>query len=135
MRESTEVLDALLKFYDRLSAGDVGSFEDLVSSEDATLVIGTAPGEFVRERERLRFGFEAEGLSLDPGEAPVGYEEGSMGWAIDEPTMNFPDGTSIKTRLTAIMRKEDSSWKLLHGHYSVGVPDEEVGDLQKRWSG
>jgi hypothetical protein len=135
VRESREVREALLRFYERLSAGDVSSFEELVSSEDATLIIGTAPGEFVRKRERLRFGFEVEGLRLDPGDNPVGYEEGSLGWAIDEPTMRFPDGSSIKTRLTALMHKEDGRWKLLHGHYSVGVPDEEVAELQKRWEG
>lgn len=135
MRESAEVRDALLGFYGRLSAGDVESFDQVVSSDDATLIIGTAPGEFVRERDRLRFGFEAEGMRLDPGEQPIGYEEGSLGWVVDEPTMHFPDGSSIKTRLTALLHKEDGRWKLLHGHYSVGVPDEEVADLQKKWSG
>lgn len=45
MMESTEVRDAMLRFYDRLSASDVASFDTIVSSDSATLVIGTAPGE------------------------------------------------------------------------------------------
>jgi hypothetical protein len=43
MQQSTEVREAMLRFYDRLSASDVGSFDELVSQEPATLIIGTAP--------------------------------------------------------------------------------------------
>lgn len=133
MKESTDIRDTLLRFCDRLSAGDVASFDELVSDE-ATSIIGTAPGEVVEERERMRYGFEAEGVSLEP-EDPRGWEEGSLGWAVDEPTFVFPDGSSMKTRLTAVMRQEGGSWKLVHGHFSVGVPDDEVVELQQRWSG
>lgn len=57
-----------------------------------------------------------------------------MGWLVDEPAFVFPDGSSFQTRLTAVMRQEDGRWKLVHMHVSVGVPDEEVVELQKRWS-
>jgi hypothetical protein len=43
MQQSTEVREAMLRFYDRLSASDVGSFDELVSQEPATLIIGSAP--------------------------------------------------------------------------------------------
>ena len=134
MERSESVRDAMLRFYDRLSAGDVGSFDQLVSGEKATLVIGTAPGEWVRDRDRLRFGFEAEGVGMHPGPAPEGYREGSMGWVVDEPTLSFPDGTTLKTRLTAVLRQEEDAWKIVHFHVSIGVPDEEAADLQKRWT-
>jgi hypothetical protein len=32
------------------------------------------------------------------------------------------------------MRREEEGWKMVHAHFSVGVPDEEVVGLQKRWS-
>jgi len=133
VQQSTAVQEAMLRFYDRLSASDVGSFDQLVSQHPATLVIGTAPGELVTERDRLRFGFEAEGVRIEAGD-PTGYEEGSMGWVVDQPTFFFPDGSSMQTRLTAVLRREDDAWKLVHMHVSVGVPDEEVVDLQQRWS-
>ena len=75
----------------------------------------------------MRFGFEA-------GEDPAGYEEGSLGWFVDEPTFFFPDGSSMDTRLTAVMHQEEGRWKLVHMHLSVGVPDEQVVELQQRWS-
>ncbi len=133
MQQSAEVREAMLQFYDRLSASDVGSFDQLVSQEPATLVIGTAPGEWVTERDRLRFGFETEGFRIEAGD-PAGYEEGSLGWVVDQPTLFLPDGSAIQTRLTAVMHQEDGRWKLVHMHVSVGVPDEEVVDLQRRWS-
>jgi ketosteroid isomerase-like protein len=81
----------------------------------------------------MRFGFEAEGLRLETGGSAVAYEEGSIGWVADEPTFRFPDGSAMKTRLTAVLREEGGNWALVHMHVSVGVPDEEVVDLQRRW--
>ena len=124
----------MLRFCERLSAGDVASFDELVSPDPAALVIGTAPGEWVTERDRMRFGFEAEGLRLEAKD-PVGYEEGSLGWVVDQPAFVFPDGSAMQTRLTAVMhQEEDGRWKLVHMHVSVGVPDEQVVDLQRRWA-
>jgi ketosteroid isomerase-like protein len=133
VQRSADVREAMLRFYDRLSAGDVASFDQLVSRDPATLVIGTAPGEWVTDRARLRFGFEAEGVGIDAGD-PVGYAEGSLGWVVDQPTFRFPDGSAMRTRLTAVLQLEDGAWRLVHMHVSVGVPDEEVVALQQRWS-
>ncbi len=79
----------------------------------------------------MRFGFEAEGLRLESKD-PVGYEEGSLGWVVDQPAFVFPDGSVMQSRLTAVMRREDGRWKLVHLHHSVGVPEEEVVELQQR---
>ena len=90
-------------------------------------------GEWVPERDRMRFGFGAEGVRLEAGDNPAGCEEGSLGWFVDQPSFLFPDGSAMSTRLTAVVRQEDDRWKLVHMHVSVGVPDEEVVELQKRW--
>ena len=133
MQESPDVRSAWLEFCDRLTAGDVASFDRLVSSDPATVVIGTAPGEIVRERERLRFGFEAEGVGLR-SRNPSAYEEGTLGWLTDEADFVFPDGSAMDCRMTVLFCREDERWKLLHMHASVGVPDEEVLELQRRWA-
>lgn len=127
------MLNAWLEFCDRLTAGDVASFDRLVSSDPATLVIGTAPGEWVRDRSQLRFGFEAEGVGLGSRSAAA-FEEGSVGWVTDEVDFAFPDGSVMDTRMTVIFRREDDRWKLVHMHASVGVPDEEVVALQRGWA-
>jgi hypothetical protein len=132
MEPSTGVRDAMLRFYDRLSASDADSFDSIVSSDPATTVIGTAPGEIYSERAKLRYGFETEGLRIEGGR-PAAYEEGSMGWLLDEPTFVFGDMPGVRTRLSAVMHREQDTWKLVHMHVSVGVPDEEVAELQARW--
>jgi hypothetical protein len=133
MEPSMGVRDAVLDFYRGVSEKQIELFDEIVSSDPATLVIGTAPGEWVTDRPRLRFGFEMEGLTLGPGPNPTGYEEGTMGWFTDEPRYGFPGGGGMRTRLTGIVRREAGRWKVVHLHFSVGVPDEEVQDLQARW--
>jgi hypothetical protein len=49
LEESTAVRDAMLRVHDRLPASDVSAFDEIVSQHPATPV-GTAPGEWVRER-------------------------------------------------------------------------------------
>ncbi len=134
MLRSDAVRDAMLRFMERLSANDVESFDGIVSSHPASLVIGTAPGEWVTERERLRFGFEMEGVGIAPGADPAGWESGDLGWYTDEPTMSYPDGSTVATRMTAVLIREDGHWRLVHMHVSVGVPDDEVVTLQRRWA-
>jgi SnoaL-like domain len=132
MEASVDVRDAMLRFYEGVSTSDVASFDSIVSPE-AVVVIGTAPGELVTERDRMRFGFEAEGLRIEAGH-PEGFEEGSMGWVVDEPMFFFPGDVAVATRLTGVFHRHEGSWMLVHMHVPVGVPDEEVAELQQRWS-
>jgi hypothetical protein len=133
VRRSEEVRDAMVRFCQRLSEDDVESFDELVSQEAATLAIGSAPGEWLTERERLRGPFETQGLRL-VAKDPIGYQEGSVGWAVDQPTFVFPDGSVMQSRLTVFMRREGARWKVVHLHHSVGVPEGEVVELQRRWA-
>ena len=140
MRRSAEVRDTLLRFYEVFSAPDLEGFAQMITQEDeAVLVIGTDPGDWAEGRERWIAAREAlthimEGLRLEAGEEPRGYEEGSMGWVVDRPRAVLPDGNAISTRLTGVVRQEEGEWRLVHIHISVGVPDEEVVELQRRWA-
>ncbi|MDQ4059074.1 MAG: nuclear transport factor 2 family protein, partial [Actinomycetota bacterium] len=48
--------------------------------------------------------------------------------------IGLPDGSAFDCRVTAVARREGEVWRLVHAHFSVGVPDEEVVELQKKWS-
>jgi len=133
VEQSDDVRDAVLDFYRGVSEKQVERFDEIVSGHEATLIIGTAPGEWVTERPRLRFGFETEGLRIEAGPTPTGWSEGALGWFTDEPRFILPSGEAWWTRLTAIVRIEDGRWKVVHMHWSVGVPDEETSELQARW--
>ncbi len=58
-----------------------------------------------------------EGLKLEAGEEPQGYEEGSMGWVADRPRAVLLEGT-ISTRLTGVVRQEVGEWRFVHIHLS-----------------
>ena len=122
MEESAAVRDAWLEFCDRLSAGDVGSFDRLVSSDPATVVIGTAPGEWVRERDRLRYGFEAEGVSLRSRNAT--HTSGGSDGSPTRPT-SCSGRIRMDCRLTAVSAGGRPLEAPAHARL-VGVPDEEV---------
>lgn len=132
MERSAEVAAGWKRFCDGITQGRVEDFDDIVSQQ-AAIVIGTAPGEIVTERAAMRFGFETEGVTLEPGDVR-GFEEGSLGWAVDEPRFGFPDGRAFGCRVTSVLRKEEGTWRLVHAHFSVGVPDDEVVELQSGWN-
>jgi hypothetical protein len=132
VRESEDVAGAWRSFCEGVSEGQVERFDDIVSQE-ARIIIGTAPGEMVTDRAAMRFGFETEGVTLESRSAR-GFDEGTMGWVVDEPRFGFPDGSAFDCRVTAIARREGDAWRLVHAHFSVGVPDEEVVELQKKWA-
>jgi hypothetical protein len=140
MHRSAKVRDALLRFYEVFPAGDLEGFTQIITHEDeGVVVIGTDPAQWTEGREqwlaaRQAVVREMEGLRFEAGEEPHGYEEVSMGWVVDRPRAVLPDGNPISTRLTGIVRQEEGEWRLVHIHISVGVLDEEVVELQKRWS-
>jgi hypothetical protein len=140
MQWSAEVRDTLLRFYEVFPAGAPERFAQIIAREDeGVLVIGTDPAQWTEGREQWLEAREAvvhamEGLRFEAGEEPRGYEEGSMGWVSDRPTAVLPDGNAISTRLTGVVCQEEGEWRLVHIHISVGVPDEEVVELQKRWA-
>jgi hypothetical protein len=49
-----------------------------------------------------------------------------VGWGVDNPSFVLPDARYLPTRLTAVLHHEDGEWKIVHLHFSVGVPDEQA---------
>jgi hypothetical protein len=134
MQQSDGVRDGLLRFYDRFSSGDAVGFAEVIAQADGVSVIGTGPGEghdnrddWLRTYEKMMRG-EMAGTRLEPGD-PRAYEEGAVGWGVDQPDFVFPDGSRLPTRLTAVLYDEQGEWKILHLHFSVGVPDEQAMEL------
>jgi len=78
MKSSDAVRSTMIRFYERLTASDIERFDPLVSDDPATLVIGTAPGEWVNDRAGPRFGFETEGVGITASPDSAGFEERSV---------------------------------------------------------
>ena len=135
MRESPDARDALLRFYEAFTeavAGDMASFDRAFSREKSLLVIGLAYHEWVDSREKGKQAWGMEGIRLEAGE-PVGWEQGSVGWAADRPSFVSGD-VRIPIRILAVMLKEDGDYKIATAHFSVGVPDEVAAANAVEWS-
>jgi hypothetical protein len=137
MQQSDGVRDGLLRFYQRFSSGDPVGFAEGIAQADGVSVIGTGPGEGHHDRESWISTYETmmrgemAGTRLEAGD-PGTYEEGAVGWGVDDPHFVFPDGSRLPTRLTAVLHSEDGDWKVLHLHFSVGIPDEQAMELVPR---
>jgi hypothetical protein len=134
VQRSAGVRDGIRRFYDRFSAGDPAGFDAVIARTEGVSVIGTGPGEghddrgdWVSTYEQMMQG-DMAGMRLE-GSDPRAYEEGSLGWGVDEPHFIFPDGSRLPARLTAVLHNEDGEWKVVHLHFSVGVPDEQAMTL------
>jgi hypothetical protein len=129
MQESSAVRDGLSDFYRRFGTHDDREFAGALANGPGVSVIGTAPGEGHDNRDdwiEAYRNFIAEMRLTLRADDPKGWAEGRLGWAVDTPSFVLPDGSTLPTRLTAVLREEDGAWKIVHLHFSVGVPDEEA---------
>jgi hypothetical protein len=133
MKESPAVKDALRRFYDRFSRGDVAAFERGLSREPGSMVIGTAPAEWYEGRDIWVAAYAEQiaaipGIRVESGD-PRGWDDDAVGWVADRPTFVLPDGTAIPARLTMVFRQEEGEWRPVQAHFSLGVPDEKLMDV------
>jgi ketosteroid isomerase-like protein len=132
MKQSEGVRSALLRFYDRNAANDQAAFSSVVSGDKDVLVIGSAAREWFAGPEQVRGAYGLEGFRIEPG-AIKAYEHGDLGYAVNTPCFVAPNGATLRLRMTTVFVKEDGTWKLLHMHASMPVPDEVAMEHQTDW--
>jgi SnoaL-like domain len=132
MEHSEELRDLTIRFYEATTSGDLSFFDRHVSlQEEGVVFVGTDPDEwwegFDAFREAMRAQSEAMGgMHIVPGELRA-YREGEVGWVVDrDASFELADGTQIPFRSTLVFHREDSEWKLVHLHSSLGVRNEEM---------
>jgi hypothetical protein len=129
VEQSSDVRDALLRFYEAFSSGEAGTFAEVIATGVGVSVIGTEPGQGAGDRETWLDTYTTQiaplGVEIRAGD-PIGFAEGDVGFATDTPTAFLPDRSYVPLRATAVFHLEGGAWKLIHLHFSVGVPDEDV---------
>jgi hypothetical protein len=132
MKESTEVREALLRFYDRNTANDQAAFYDVITRSEAISIIGSSAREWFQGQEAAHAAYGLERVKIEAGDVQA-WEEGTAGWAINKPTFVLPDGTRMRMRMTTIFVLESGGWRLIHLHGSTPVPDEVYLEHQTEW--
>jgi hypothetical protein len=69
------------------------------------------------------------GITVVPGDTR-GYREGDIGWVASRAAFRLPDGTEVPARMTAVFRRESGDWKVVQGHASIGVGNEEATGVE-----
>jgi ketosteroid isomerase-like protein len=48
------------------------------------------------------------------------FQEGTVAWLADRPTLAPPGGIKVAARVTAVFRREEDGWKIVQSHLSMG---------------
>ena len=130
MERAPELEQAMKDLYAAMGRGDGGFLRDFVSESDGVTMIATDPNEYWTDHGTITRVWaqqldEMGGLDIQPGELRA-YRDGDVGWAADRPTIRMPDGSELPFRITAVYTRENGGWKLVQGHASIGVANEEA---------
>ena len=136
MQRSHELLDAYTRMFQDIQEGRITSANDFLSDSDEVSAIGTDASEWLMGRENLVPILDAQfewfrqgGATFDTSRAEA-WTEGDLGFVVDQLTVTLKDGRSVQMRATSVLRKENGEWKMVHPHYSIGVPNEQVEAFQ-----
>ena len=128
MERSEELQDLVRTSFEAYSRGDTSFIDRHTSSHDGVRLIGSDPNDWFegasgRSLETRDAGRRRNGLLH--GEVNA-FVEGNVDWVSSRPVWTLEDGTEIPTRSIAIFSMEDGEWKMVQGHKSVGVSNEEL---------
>ncbi|WP_437603992.1 nuclear transport factor 2 family protein [Sorangium sp. So ce590] len=138
--EETQIASLVGQLYEASTTGDIDFIDDIISNDPSALFLGTAPGEvyaghtaILQWWEDLFTGLDGLGYPNDGGlpiEATGGLlqlkQHGTVAWVADDPTFALLGG-DVPSRLTLVFHKESSGqWKIIQGHWSIGVPNEDL---------
>jgi ketosteroid isomerase-like protein len=132
MTRSDAVAEALVTFFAGNASGDAATFEEVVSTDEDALAIGSTAREWFHGQGDVRAAYGLEGVGIDPGEI-LAWENGETGWAVARPLFSIPDGPSFRLRFTAVFVQERGGWRLVHLHASYPVPDEVAVENPHWW--
>jgi ketosteroid isomerase-like protein len=130
MERSEEIEGVIRGLFDALGSGDAGALDDLLSRQPGVLFLGTDAAEWWEgydtvsrvTQEQVK---EMKGIDVELSEAS-GYADGGVGWGSARARYAMPGGGGNEIRFTGVFRREDGRWRLVQGHSSIGVPNEEA---------
>jgi len=124
--------DLIQTHYQKLSSGSTQDFSrSLFSRQSPPLVIGTEFGNWFEGYEAaIQFYYLEGAANLKVHVDDIrSQQEDHMGWVADRVTARLPSGLQVPVRHTYLFIQEGESWKLVHSHISVPVPDDKLEQL------
>jgi ketosteroid isomerase-like protein len=141
MERSDQVRAAVERLFERFPTADLEGFDASIAADPESFVIGTQRWTSGRDEWLGNFRFlvdnglvvpDGSGVRLEAGDVRA-FAEGGLGWAVAWTTFVFAEGKRLPSRCTAVLRREDGEWKIVHAHFSVAVPDELALEHVDAW--
>lgn len=130
MQESTELRDLMIRYYEASTNTDVEFLDQIIARLPEALIIGTDDEEWWADgtsaAEIWTSAWRRRGSSPIVNYDPKAYVSGDIGWVVDHPSWQRPGRPARPFRLTAIYHRINGEWKMLHAHFSLGVPNAAV---------
>jgi len=130
MERSPELEEFSRQWMESMVGGDVAAFEGLLDKDDNVLFIGSDPQEWWDDRGKIVAAFRAQlpemkgKIQVTPNDV-VAYAEDGWGWAALNCTFSA-GGHDSSFRVSMVLRRRGDRWKMIQGHASAGVPNEET---------
>jgi ketosteroid isomerase-like protein len=129
MQRSPELASLYQQMMGNLMRNDPA--DQFISTTEAVSIIGTDPTEWFTDRATIVQMFDSQRQATGEGlqvlnSSPQAWEDGDLGWVIDQPTWHMPNGKELQVRVTSIFHRENGSWKGVHQHVSIGIPNDQV---------
>jgi ketosteroid isomerase-like protein len=124
MEPAPEVRDLYLQFNKAFSSGDASPMLGTFSRIAGVVEIGLAPDAWSEGYDSISARLtsvskEIAGASMEPGDVQA-FQEGTVAWLADRPTLTTPDGMRVSVRMTLVFHREDDGWKVVQSHISMG---------------
>ena len=127
MEAAPDLRDVVVESFSAFSAGDMTFLENHISCQPGAHALGADPSEWCADAAAILKAAEAEasdGIRFVPGEIQA-WCEGSVGWVVaPDARFQLPDGREGSLRYTGVYRLEERAWRLVQGHWSIGVPND-----------
>lgn len=133
MQPSPEIQEVVMRNLRDMATRNAQAMLDSCSREPGVVFIGTAPTEWMENLAELE-AVARPAIEGGSGEMPADIQiqtgqEGTMGWAAYRYTVSLPNGRTFVLRASDVWHQEGGTWKCVHSHLSVGVPDDLVPSI------
>lgn len=133
MQKSEELKKIVVEMYNNMF--NPSYFENKILKTDDLLSIGTDESEWITGYENFMTSLKKQAEVIPDAKVtnsnPNAYVEGSVAWFNDKVTLAV-NNDKVNMRVTGVLHKEGDNWKLVQGHFSIGMPnaDTAFGDVR-----
>jgi len=131
MQPCPELKNLVLQNYEKEASGKILEVvRSSYSHQEGVTLIATDPNDWFEGYDSILHFYEpADGTGLDiKVDVLKAYCEGNVGWTVDRVKLKLSNGVERPIRHTRIFQKEKDTWKIVHNHVSIAVPNESIGE-------